>query len=339
MNGKRMLALLCCVALLLLLWIPLASAMEPTSTVLHDGLDISQYQGEIDFSNVRSAGYTIVYIRAGGGDGDTDLYFTRNSQTAREAGLDFGFYYYVTAVTVAQAQRQAHRFANLIRDTGYTARPAMDFESFQGLEPSEIRAVALSFLETLHRQSGCVPMLYSDAYNARTIWDEAFQAYPLWIAEYNGNLPPENDTIWSRWTAYQYSDNGRVPGISGAVDLDHMTDGVLLTSEEPKPAHQPIEHYVVQAGDTLWAIAQRYGVTLEQLVLENRITNPNLIYLGQVLTISPRGEAPARTYTVRTGDTLWAISRRFGVTVSQLAEENHIANPNRIYTGQILRIP
>ena len=339
MKGKRLLAALCCAAMLLVLWIPLAAAMTPASTVLHDGLDVSQFQGEIDFSRIRSAGYTIVYIRAGGGDGDTDLYFTRNSQAAREAGLDFGFYYYVTAVTVAQAQRQAHRFANLIRNTGYTARPAMDFETFQGLTSSEIRAIALAFMETLQRQSGCVPMLYTDAYNAKTLWDATFQAYPLWIAEYNGDLPPENDTIWSGWTAYQYSDNGRVPGINGAVDLDHMTDGVLLTSEEPKPTPQPAEHYVVRAGDTLWSIAQRYGVTVEQLVLENRIANPNLIYAGQILTIPPHGETPVRTYTVQPGDTLWAISRRFGVTVEQLAEGNHIANPNRIFAGQLLRIP
>ncbi|MCQ4950827.1 LysM peptidoglycan-binding domain-containing protein, partial [Bittarella massiliensis (ex Durand et al. 2017)] len=72
------------------------------------------------------------------------------------------------------------------------------------------------------------------------------------------------------------------------------------------------------------------------------IQNPSRIYPGQVLRISA-GQASAAsggaiTYTVQRGDTLWAIARRFGTTVSAIASENGIQNPSRIYPGQVLRV-
>ena len=71
----------------------------------------------------------------------------------------------------------------------------------------------------------------------------------------------------------------------------------------------------------------------------NHIANPDLIYPGQVLNL-PRGAAPsAGTYTVRQGDTLWGIARRYNTTVSALASLNRIANPDLIYPGQVLRLP
>ncbi|AQS53347.1 Peptidoglycan-N-acetylmuramic acid deacetylase PdaA [Jeotgalibaca dankookensis] len=106
--------------------------------------------------------------------------------------------------------------------------------------------------------------------------------------------------------------------------------------------------YTVKAGDTLYAIALRYGVTVTQLANANKITNPNLIRVGQTLTI-PGGTStptppatpslPSTTYTVKAGDTLYAIAVRYGVTVTQLANANKITNPNLIRVGQIIKIP
>ena len=96
--------------------------------------------------------------------------------------------------------------------------------------------------------------------------------------------------------------------------------------------------YTVRPGDTLWAIARRFGTTVEALVQANDIPDPNLIYPGQVLTIPGRGDMQA-AYTVRPGDTLWAIARRFGTTVQELVSLNGIADPGLIYPGQVLRLP
>ncbi len=104
------------------------------------------------------------------------------------------------------------------------------------------------------------------------------------------------------------------------------------------------EYYTVQRGDTLYAIALRYNTTVSALANRNGITNPNLIYPGQRLCVNSRQDgspppAPTVTYTVRRGDTLYTIARRYDTTVSALVRENSIANPNLIYPGEVLRIP
>ena len=98
-------------------------------------------------------------------------------------------------------------------------------------------------------------------------------------------------------------------------------------------------YYTVQYGDTLSGIAQKFGVSVQELCEWNNIANSNQIYAGQVLKIYSSGEnASTTTYTVQSGDTLSGIAARFGVTVSQLCQWNNIANPNQIYAGQVLRV-
>ena len=95
-------------------------------------------------------------------------------------------------------------------------------------------------------------------------------------------------------------------------------------------------YYIVRPGDTLADIAQRYDVTVEDIVRDNRIANPDQIYVGQRCGSSRR---PFRTtYTVQPGDSLYTIARRFNTTVPRLVRLNRLRNPNRIYPGQVLRL-
>ncbi|WP_034549589.1 LysM peptidoglycan-binding domain-containing protein [Carnobacterium funditum] len=91
--------------------------------------------------------------------------------------------------------------------------------------------------------------------------------------------------------------------------------------------------YVVKKGDTLYSIAKSYGLTAQQIMTANKLTNANLIMIGQVLTI------PTTTYTVKSGDTLTKIAGAHGITLQQLLSVNTISNPNLIKIGQILKIP
>ena len=329
---KKLLALLCA-GLLLVCILPAALAIPPVSEPLLDGIDVSVWQGEIDFNAVREAGIRVVYIRSGYGL-SRDTYLTRNYEGARSAGLSLGFYHYLTAETTAEAVEQARYFYSLIKELDYDCRPVMDYESFRGLPNSQVNAVAAAFLEELERLTGQLPMVYSDSYNASYVFDKNLSRYPLWAAEY-GPDEPDVTANWTAWTGFQYTDQGRVSGISDDVDRDHFTEGVLLTKEE-KPDAPAETVYTVHPGDTLWAISLRYGTTVEAIVKANSIKNPNLIYPGQRLVIPGTAE---RTYTVRAGDTLWAISLRYGTTVNTLVRLNNIANPNLIYPGQILRLP
>ncbi|AKJ00559.1 putative chitinase [Archangium gephyra] len=102
--------------------------------------------------------------------------------------------------------------------------------------------------------------------------------------------------------------------------------------------------YSVRSGDTLSAIASRYGTTVNNLARANGISNPNLIHAGQKLTIPGASGASApqaggSSYTVKSGDTLSGIAQRFGTTVGALAQTNGISNPNRINVGQKLTLP
>lgn len=93
--------------------------------------------------------------------------------------------------------------------------------------------------------------------------------------------------------------------------------------------------YVVQSGDSVWAIAKRFGVTPQSIISANALqTQPNLV-VGQTLIIPSKETA----YIVQAGDNLWSISKKFGVSVNSIASLNNISNPAAIYPGLVLRIP
>ena len=105
-----------------------------------------------------------------------------------------------------------------------------------------------------------------------------------------------------------------------------------VTTTPPPPAGQT---YYVQRGDTLKIIAVRFGATVDAILQLNNIANPNLIYVGQALTL-PAGTT---SYIVQRGDTLRIIANKFGRTVDSLLAVNpKITNPNLIYVGQVIRI-
>lgn len=140
-------------------------------------------------------------------------------------------------------------------------------------------------------------------------------------------------------------------------------------SNSSSSSNQSVQRsYTVKSGDTLSGIASRYNTSYTQLAYINHIANPNRIYVGQVLqldanstitnsqttpTPAPAPSTPTNsghatnnnstatvssTYTVKSGDTLSAIASRYGVSYQQLAQTNGIANPNRIYVGQVIRV-
>jgi LysM repeat protein len=103
--------------------------------------------------------------------------------------------------------------------------------------------------------------------------------------------------------------------------------------------------HIVQPGENLFRIALRYNTTVEAISRANGISNPWFIYVGQQLTIpvGPGGGnvpgAPAKTYVVQAGDTLYMIAMRFNTTIQALMVANNLSNPNTIYVGQVLVLP
>lgn len=95
--------------------------------------------------------------------------------------------------------------------------------------------------------------------------------------------------------------------------------------------------YTVRAGDTLSAIAQRYGTTWQVLQQINGLANPDLIQVGQLLKLP--AVTTSRSYTVQAGDSLSAIAQHYGTTWQELQRINGLANPDLIHPGQSLRLP
>lgn len=101
------------------------------------------------------------------------------------------------------------------------------------------------------------------------------------------------------------------------------------------------QFYTVRYGDNLYRIALRYHTTVWTLMNLNGISNPNRIFAGQTICVAAGGGGVpwGFLYTVRRGDTLYSIARRYGWSASYVASVNHLWNPSQIYAGQVLLIP
>ena len=123
--------------------------------------------------------------------------------------------------------------------------------------------------------------------------------------------------------------------INGIGDPNQIWPGQVL--KVTGTASQESTYYV-QAGDTLSAIATKFGTTVSNLVSINHISNPNVIYVGQKIYVGEAAQGQSNAYTVQSGDTLSGIAAKFGTTWQALAQKNGLANPNVIYVGQMLTI-
>lgn len=330
-------------------------AFGPSSSNIYDGIDVSGWQGNIDYSEVASSGIEIVYMKASEGTSFVDPYFNQNYTNAKANGLKVGFYHYLTARSNSEAVAEANFFVSTISGMTPDCRLAMDFESFGNLSAEEINEIGLTFMQTVESLSGKEMVIYSDTSNASNIFGGSLTNYPLWVAQYEVEEPTTNGN-WDSWVGWQYTDAGEISGINGYVDRDRFTDGILLNenSEVPlpdntnKPSAGGTTTITIQRGQTLSGIALEYNTTVQILVELNNIANPNLIYAGSTLIV-PSGETPIDTdgnstsgqtiYVVQRGDTLNKIAAEFGTTARAIAVENNIRNINLIYIGQRLIIP
>lgn len=352
MNIKRRLTgaaavLLACIAALVFAALVPARAIPPSGGRQYRGIDISEFQGEIDFEEVRRSGIEAVYIRVGAGE-YTDEYFAENYERTKAAGLKIGFYHYVTARSVDEGRRQARFFASLAAGREPDMRLAMDFEYFGSLSVSQINAISEAYLDELTALTKREAVIYSDLSNARNIFSRALaEKYPLWAAQYGADEPSANGK-WREWVGFQYTDEGRVGGIYGNVDRNIFTEGIFLSDSgridgekrtTVRARTRTLTVYV-RAGDTLWAIAREYGTTVEAIARENSIVDPNRIFAGERLriTLPARGNGE-EIYTVRRGDTPISIAGKFGVTLSALEDRNGLERGETIYAGDKLSIP
>lgn len=329
-------------------------ALTPQSELRYEGIDVSDWQGYIDYSQVKNSGIDIVYIKASQGNSIKDPYFDINYDNAKANGLKVGFYHFLTATNIQEAEQQAVFFASVISGKQADCKLALDYEQFYGVEREQINQIAMAFIQKVKELTKKQVIIYSDLYNSENTFNsELANQGELWIAYYGDYRNLENiNASWNTFMGVQYTDMGNVPGIRGNVDRDLFSQEVFLDDSSEIPnTENPNDnyntetiYYTVKRGDTLGKIASQYGTTVQEIAQINGIQNINLIFPGQVLRINrnsnvhgSESNSTGKTYyTIKRGDTLWGIARRYGTTVQNLVNWNNIQNPNLIFPGQRL---
>lgn len=221
--------------------------MQSRSSNNVQGIDVSHWQGTINWSKVKASGKQYVFIKATEGSSYQDKQFITNVKGAKAAGLLVGAYHFVNATTAAAARQEATNFVTRLNEAGgvssFDLPPVMDYENNPGnLSKSGINAVALAFLQEVERQGGRKPIVYTGNAFAQN-FDVTLGAYDLWIARYSNTRIPDHSAAWQEWDFWQYTDSGQVDGISGGVDLNAYRG----TLDELKARY--IQKHTEQGGD------------------------------------------------------------------------------------------
>ena len=204
------------------------------------GIDVSKYQGEVDWAKVKASGQSFVFVRLGyinrDGSITVDPYFERNMKGAMAVGLQVGVYLYSYLETTDGARLAANRAMELLDEYGTVMPIALDYEHgalYQTISKEVNAAICNAFLSTVEK-GGYLPLIYT-YYAAAKAWlplDEVNA--PRWLANYTGRIGIDGVDIW------QYSSSGSVPGIQGRVDMNRAYNGYWQknANKPMKPSHE-----------------------------------------------------------------------------------------------------
>ena len=186
------------------------------------GIDVSKWQGDIDFSKVKNAGASFVMIRVGsqsgtGGEYVLDPTFKQNIENALKNDLKVGVYFYSYADSKKEAQKQANWVIKQIKDYEISLPVVFDFESFDAFNQMELsifglNEVANSFIETIN-DAGYEGVLYGSKNYLNAIWK--YHTAPVWLAHYTDQTNYDGE-----YFMWQMCDDGKIDGIDGYVDID-----------------------------------------------------------------------------------------------------------------------
>ncbi|MGE7903467.1 GH25 family lysozyme [Peribacillus sp. NPDC094092] len=250
------------------------------------GIDVSHWQGAINWGEVAKADVKFVFIKATEGTSYSKLsYFKENAPQALAAGLKVGAYHYAKFATVAEAKTEAAYFIDSIRSFALNYPLVLDLEeNKKRAKKKTLTDAALAFLEAIE-EAGYTAMLYTGKYFLENTLDESrLTNYALWIARYNSTLGRSAD-IW------QHSDSGKIRGIGTKVDLNiayrDFTNTIKTFRTQNTRALKTgsTTTYTVTKGDTLSFIAKKHNTTVKSLVSLNGIKDPDKIYIGQKIRL------------------------------------------------------
>ena len=318
-------------------------------------IDISHWQGNVDFAKVKASGIEGVILKAGGSDAGfyKDSTYEGNYSKAKAAGLHVGAYYYVGkgCVSAADGEADAKRFEAMIAGKQFDLPVYMDVEDPAPGNNGKVTDAVVAFCSYLEKRGYFVGVYGSDfsGFKDRMTLSRLKNKYSLWVARY-GSKP----TYATPYDVWQYSSTGKVSGISGNVDMDEcykdfpsiIKNGGFngypkgskpVPTPAPKPAPAPVkksnEEIANEVINGLWGNGDER---------KQRLTAAGYDYAAvQAIVnqkVSPAPAPKVEYYTVKKGDNLIKIAKKYGTTVNQLVAWNNIENANLIYAGQKLRV-
>lgn len=302
------------------------------------GIDVSSWQGNIDFNKVKASGIDFVIIRAGYGTGGRDKWFEENYRKAKAAGLHVGAYWYSYASGFQEAGREADMFISLLKGKQFDYPVYFDMEEKSQL--NEGRDFCSGLIRTFCNRmeaAGYFAGFYTSAsYSRSVVTDEVRKRYSFWCAEWGRSCSYEGSCgVW------QKSSNGSVPGISGRVDEDIsyqdfpsviVSGGFNGYGKASAPAEKKsVDEIAKEVLNGDWGSGEER---------KKRLSDAGYDYNAVQAIVNERLKPKAVYYTVRRGDTLSGIASRYGTTVSNIQKLNKslIKNVNQIQVGWKIRV-
>lgn len=187
------------------------------------GIDVSEHQGAINWSQVKASGAQFAMIRGGYGRNNVDKYFHANAKGATAAGIPIGMYWFSYAYTVDMARNEAKYAVALAKQYNVTWPIAFDLEydtvSYAAkngvtITKSMATQMAKAFCEEI-KAAGYNTMNYTNPDYLNRYFDQSQLPYDVWLAQYASQPSISDMSIW------QYSSGGSVPGISGRCDMNY----------------------------------------------------------------------------------------------------------------------
>ena len=325
-----------------------ASFLVEEKHMVMRGIDISKWQSGIDLSAVNA---DFVIVKATEGIGYVDKSCDGFFQKALSLGKKLGFYHFARPTN--DPVREADFFYNNCR--GYFGKgiPILDWESGN---TSNVMW-AKRWLDRVYQLSGVKPVIYmsESVVNANDWSSVAAADYGLWVAKYRDNNPDYNYNManagsrpkvkwWKFYCMWQWTSTGRLNGYGGYLDCDVFYGDqstwdayVGKSTSTTKPQTKPASKTTAQLAEEV--IAGQWGNGENR---KKRLTAAGYDYNAVQHMVNQKMAAknkPASVYyTVKCGDTLSAIASKYGTTYTYLARINGIADPNRIYPGQKIRV-
>lgn len=192
------------------------------------GVDVSHWQGTINWSQVLTAGKTFAFVKATEGVTFVDGQFITNMINGNNAGLKMGAYHFARPDNNSAVSEANHFLNNASSYIGINKLPpVLDLEDPPGVNLQSLFSKATlttwvqTWLTTVQNATGVAPIIYTNA-NYANYLNSSLNSYKLWIANFptSSTTPPTNIGVWSTWLFKQYSETGTVSGISGNTDLD-----------------------------------------------------------------------------------------------------------------------